>query len=309
MRRVAALNLLGNLPRLVLTALAVIVFVYLLTLLSTVHGVFARNKAAARQQTFINATRMPQPVVSPRPDVFWPAFPRSSAGASRESVLNGVRVITENWRSTAAGADILDYYRRQMAARGWADVTEEVYGLNPGLRGSLHGDEQLQDERYLQVYRDVMDSSLALRRGNWSMHVSVQPTNAALEQTSVKIVAAETPQMKEFFAALGTEMANPGTIKSATLSAVQHNGRERYATTVTRESDGPSRSFEIALEKLRREGWEPAVLLPPQRAQKGFFAWLTRGEEYAALSVSSAGRGSSVTLTRVTPNRAALPSP
>jgi len=45
--------------------------------------------------------------------------------------FNCVRFVSETFLSTASAGEILDYYRDQMAARGWEDTTERTFELEP----------------------------------------------------------------------------------------------------------------------------------------------------------------------------------
>jgi hypothetical protein len=84
---------------------------------------------------------------------------------------------------------------------------------------------------------------------------------------------------------------------------VQKNGSEHYHTTIAVKSETPAQAFQEALKNLAVQGWRPVMALPKGKQPSGYFAWLLRGTQYAALSVSVSPRGnsSSVTLTEVTP--------
>jgi len=245
----------------------------------------------------------PSPAVSSRPAVhpFWPEFPRGNAGAIQSAVLNGVQILTQEWEAEAPPSDILSYYREQMTARGWRDVTEETYGLQPELR---EGASNPQDESYVSRYHSVMDSTLVLTSGAWSMHLTTEPGKKDNQKTAVKIYAAATPSIKGFFEDLASSVVGKQGQDGRGLDAVQDNGSEHYHTTITSSSGAPARVFQESLASLGAQGWRPMLILPKRQTSSGCFTWLVRGKQYAALSVNKTpkGAGSSVMFMEVTPD-------
>jgi hypothetical protein len=200
----------------------------------------------------------------------------------------------------------LAYYREQMLARGWRDVTEETYNLRPEIHNLRDDGAELQDARYLQTYRSVMDSKLVLSRGGWSMHVMTEPAKSLHNGISVRLYAASTPSVADYAGKLMSAVA-PGDERPAqtsrSLDAVQHSGGQRYHTTITPKSQPPAEAFQEALNRLRAQGWRPALMSPTQPTRAGHFAWLVRGQDYAVVSAkaSPTGEGAVVSLTEVTP--------
>src|SRR5665213_3018256 len=123
-------------------------------------------------------------------------------------------------------------------------------------------------------------------------------------QITVKFYAAATPSIENFFQqTVSSALVNQGP-DGQPMNVVQDNGSEHYHTTIATKNASPDQAFQSALADLGTKGWRPVMFLPKQKTRPGFFAWLVRGKQYAALSVSAApqGGGSSVTFTEVTPD-------
>lgn len=239
--------------------------------------------------------------------VFWPRFPRNSAPNARRTTINGVEMLAEDWETTASAREVLSYYRSQMAARGWTDMTEETYGLRPEARAEGGNIEALQDPRFLELYHQVMDSTLVLQRGSWSMHVMTDSRGKTPGRIAVRIVAAATPSLRDFSVALSAALKGKlgeGQSRRA-IDTVERRGDQRYRTVVDVKNQEPARAFESALAEMRAAGWRPISLSPTTPGQAGHFAWLARGSSYATLSITpvTQGRGATITRTEVTPER------
>jgi len=286
--------------RLLLTIVTVFAFLCALVMLMKIHAMFlASQEPLSNHPLYVGNNIRPASsasVVHP----FWPEFPRNSTEKLQSAVINGVQILTEEWESSAAASDILSFYHEQMIARGWQDVTEDAYGIQPESHEAANAS---QDERYVSNYRKIMDSKLVVTRGDWSMHLSAEPDKVDFRKTAVKIYAAETSSIMDFFAGMESALAKNPRQSDHPLDAVQQSGGERYHTTIVAKNETPAQAFQEALAKVGTQGWRPVMLLPKQQTQSGYFAWLVRGKDYAALSVKASpqGQGSSVTLTEVTP--------
>ena len=100
-------------------------------------------------------------------EIFWPLFPGRIDWNSHEMVMNGVKVITEDWKTTASGSEVLTYYKQQMLARGWRDVTEETYKLRPETRDPGVSKNSLQDPNFVDTYSVLMECESCV--GPWIM--------------------------------------------------------------------------------------------------------------------------------------------
>ena len=285
--------------KLLLTVIVVFIFLFTLQLVMKIHALFLASRSHTAPSIY---TGHPAPAVSHDSvkHPFWPEYPRNTPGNIQSAVINGVQILTEEWEAGASALEILAYYREQMIARGWRDVTVETYKLQPELLEVVNGS---QDERHVNNYRNIMDSTLVLSDGEWSMHITAEPSKKDVQKTAVKIYAAATPSIKNCFAGLGAALVGNRGPADSPLVAEQQNGKEHYHTTIVAKNETPAQAFQEALAKVGAEGWQPVLFLPKSRTQSGFFAWLVKGRQYAALSVSllPQSQGSSVTLTEVSP--------
>jgi len=291
--------------KILLTVLAVCAFLAVLSVVTKAHTLLLDSQARLRAPLTVPK---PPPVALPpaRVQTPWPHFPRSAPSNARRSTINGVDVVSEDWECLASPLAVLGYYREQMLARGWRDVTEETYGLRPELRNLRDDGASLQDSRYLETYRSVMDSKLVLSRGDWSMHVMTEPAKTLNNGISVRLYAASTPSVADYAGKL-LSAVSPGDEKpdkaSRSLDAVQHSGGNRYHTTITPKSQPPTEAFQEALNRLRAQDWQLALTSPAQPTRGVHFAWLVRGQEYAVVSAKAAptGEGAVVSVIEVTP--------
>jgi hypothetical protein len=227
----------------------------------------------------------------------WPELPHNGSPDFQTATINGVRVITEQWDCGNSPDEVLSYYRDQMTARGWQDTTEQAYSLQPELRLN-----SLDDPKFIDDYRNTKDSNLMFSRADWTLHISTGPARRGFEQTTVKFYAARTPSILNL--AQDTAAAVIKTrVPQQPLDVVQKSANEDYHTIITTKDEPPGQAFEDALEEEARKGWKPVLFLPGKQRTSGYFAWLTKGQQYSALSVELTRQGaSSVTLVEVAPH-------
>jgi hypothetical protein len=291
-------------------ATQVILSVAVIYLFGSILFAFARIQLALRHGREL-AQNPPPPATaksstegsSSAAEALWPRFPHTGPSNLTRINLNGVEILSEDWDCAATPGGILGYYREQMAARGWRDTTEETYGLQPELREWGVNKKGLQDEKYLEVYRKVMDSSVVLRRGQWSMHVLTQPRKGSMAGTAVKIYAAATPSLKDFFADLApagrpalNDTPAPG------VEATQYAGKDQYHTTIQTRSTDPEQALQEAEASFRAKGWRPLLTSSPDQSRQAYSTWFAKDTQYAVVMVHPLpnGQGSTVTLTEVT---------
>ena len=172
--------------------------------------------------------------------VFWPHLPGSAGRTVHRMMINGVDTISEDWRTSTPAADVIDYYREQMLARGWRDETEENFGLHPETRNPGVGANGLQNPNFVQAYGSLVDSSLILSRGKWSMQVMAVPGETGIRRTAVKVFAAATPSIKNFFLSLEQEAftADRAGAQRGAIDTVDESGGQRSHTTIVHKEWG-----------------------------------------------------------------------
>jgi hypothetical protein len=160
------LGILNYTGRLLATLTAVVVFLLALGLVIKAHRLLlASQKGLNNPPPILVGNPAAAPAGNPAAHPFWPEFPRSDAGTFQSAVINGIQIMTEEWQCSNPPNDVLAYYRDQMTARGWQDVTEKTYNLQPELREGELAQGQPQDQTYINDYKKNMESKLALRAG------------------------------------------------------------------------------------------------------------------------------------------------
>jgi hypothetical protein len=235
----------------------------------------------------------------PRAAVPWPRFPLRSEQYSHECMLNGVRLLTEEWEGAGRPQDVLDFYRGQMQARGWVDETEEALGLSSAMLASTANKRFLEDPEFLKGYRDSMGSNLILRQGEWSMHVTVRASRVEADQVAVQIAAARVPSMSRF-AATAMEAFQGTAPLRRTRGALEYEetrGGQRYRTVLATRPGSPETVFRDALAELEGQHWQVLIRSSGEQ-QSRRFAWLVRDQAHVALCVTPAPGGNGVSLAR-----------
>jgi hypothetical protein len=233
---------------------------------------------------------------------FWPQFFGSDGAPAQEMSMNGVEVVNQGWETTVQPADIIDYYRVQMTARGWQDVTAETYQIQPESRNPDPGQNSLQDPQYVKKYSKTIDSSLILRRGVWSIHINAFPSDQGNGQTRVSICAAATPSLEDFITQLTASYKEDDAHGGRPLEIIRQNGGNSYRMTISTKSASPAQAFRDELANLGAQGWHPTLTMPSKQTRSGIFAWVTRGKQNAALSVTDSPQGgASVSFVEIAP--------
>ena len=284
--------------KVLLTVMAVAVLLTSLKLALTAQSLLDFSRSQPPPPSFLSSSPHPSGG-NDSVSVPWPEFPHSGPRRVRTSLINRVRTITDGWTTSAPVADVLAYYRDQMLSRGWRDVTEETYSLQPQRHQDLNS---AGAELFAADYRKIMDSTLVLTSGQWTMHIVAAPSQR-LPQNLVAIYAIEAPSLKEFSDALQATFA-PNASKP--LEALQQKGGQVYRTSISARDQPTAEAFRQELAALEAQGWHSLVVLPAQHGHPGQFSWLVKGGDYMGLSVSPLeGRNRCcVTLTQVAPDGA-----
>lgn len=234
----------------------------------------------------------------------FPRFPGSSGGMPHEVVMNGVRFVSQDSTVTACADDVLDFYKSAMSVRGWSDCTEAVYGLSPDLRDPSGGKNSLQDPQYLELYRKITDSNVVMQKDDWSFHVRTAPSREGRGKLEVRICAAGTPSIKDFYAELAQKFAandfrgDGGVL----LDAVETGSGNEFHTRWSRVGRAPDLAFNDMMQDLVADEWRPlSVSVPQLEGKADHCALLVKETGYAFLRVAPSpdGAGSAAIITEV----------
>jgi len=219
--------------------------------------------------------------------------------------VNGVDMIVEEWRTAAPGEAVIDYYRDQMVARGWRDATLELFDFGPDATGTRGGGNSTASPRKPGADGAPSDSTLVLNRGRWSMQVLTRPNEEQIQNTGVRIVAAATPSIRDFFLSMAANAFGSGPLgmSGGPIDTVEESGDQRRRTLFTARNGEPGEIFDEMLGEYRSKGWQCIVVRSPNQERSDYFAWMLKGRAYATVGVRSAQREGScwTELTEITP--------
>jgi hypothetical protein len=241
----------------------------------------------------------------PDREVSWPEFPGRMDMCVHKMDIHGVKVITQEWKTAVPTEDVIVYYRDRLAAQGWLDVTDEVHGLSPEPLGRRWEKEESRYVDYQDHYQRIVRSRLALRRGTWSFYVSTAPEAGKPGYSRVRVCAASTSSLSEFFRSLAASMvALPASGQAqGPIRSKERSAGQCYRTTLEVGRRNLDAAFDEARDRLLSDGWTVVFTLPARSASTERLGMFSRGVEYASLYVtpSADGQGSSLLLTEVAP--------
>lgn len=291
--------------KIILSGVVAGLFILLLNLMQVWYA--SNPLLAGASKNLIKTTRLPDRKEKSAGSelALWPQFPGSARSTVHRMTLNGVATISEDWQTSAAAVDVIAYYKEQMLARGWREVTEETYQLQPESRGAGMDNHGLQNPKYVEKYVAMMNTSLVLNRAPWSLQILTAPSEKGIRQTAVRVFAAATPSIKEFCLSIGEEAFKADNVGSANgaIDTVQESGGQRCHTTLAIKNEEPGQIFNEMLKEYHGKNWRCLTFHSASQGRPSYFAWLVNGQSYAALSVRALPKGnsSSVTFTEVTP--------
>jgi hypothetical protein len=236
---------------------------------------------------------------------FWPQFPGADGSRLDRMTINGVETIGQEWQTSASPSDVIEYYREQMVARGWQDATEAATNLQPEQRGPGTGVFGVQNSKFVSDYIQITGTSLVLTRGNWSLQVDVVPSETGIRQSDVRMLAAATPDLETFLLSIGESAFDPEPLRPGTGTVdtvVERNGQRCHSILAVRNDD-PGRVFADMVQSYRDRSWSCVQTFPANGERDSYFALLTHGRSYAALSVRPLAEGSkaAIAVTEMSP--------
>jgi hypothetical protein len=233
---------------------------------------------------------------------FLPRFPGASHVSGGTFAFNGVPCLLEEWSTSASGADVLGYCREQMLARGWEDITEETFNLNSEVLAA--GDDTgMPSERLMAIYQAMNNSQLTLRRGYWTINLSVVEQGNRVGGTTVKLLAVNAPSFWSLSRHMSLELkgATEGGL-FRDVNFVERNHGQKYHSVFVTKNTGEAQAFADVLTELGAKHWQAVAMTSRSQGDSAYVAWLVKGSAYAVLSVSSLPQGgSSIALIEVTP--------
>lgn len=226
----------------------------------------------------------------------WPAFPGAQSSRSVPAVLNNFRFTSDTFIAPAAPREVIDFYRRAMLARGWADVTEEYLGLNPKAIDCSGHAGHLQDEEYLKQYDSVRGSHLVLRRGTEIVQIRSMPVEGRTVGTRSNVLLTHTDRSDFNELALDLSDRYQKAMASWSPRRVWQSGEvigsDLYETGMFVSRQTPADASASLIQELARDGWNPVFSSThTPRAGAPGFVYLARGSDFALITVTGNQRG------------------
>jgi hypothetical protein len=235
-------------------------------------------------------------------ETFWPRYPGLRSEGVHASRLNGVALVTEEGHVAIQADAVLDYYREQMTARGWVDVTEEHFRLSPEARVGVEGRDGLNDPEFVTRYEAVMDSNLVLRRQGWVVHATLSSGRKS-RTTHVRLVAAQTPSVEELGLALSRDLLEGEKRRRPreVLLAEEERGGTRFATRQLESGLSPDRFYAELAAEYRQRGWRLLFERGAEGAVGQCFAVFQNGATQVSVVTmpSRVGRGTTALVTEM----------
>ncbi|HBA83002.1 MAG TPA: hypothetical protein DCZ95_02805 [Verrucomicrobia bacterium] len=239
------------------------------------------------------------------PARLWPLYPSFHPSGVRAMTINGIEILSEDGELKGSAADVLAYYGRQMAARGWSDVTEESFNLSEGLQAA--GNDPQLDEQFFKTYNDIMESNLAFRRGCWTVVMNLSPGLRPWTM-HIRISAYNTPTVQDIMEALVLTPLEKAPKDGVTMRAEETVSGSRIRTLIYESPLPPSEFYIRQVDSLKAARWSPVFLSPAREEQARLFAVFQKGGRYTYVIVnpSRSGRGSSAVVSEMDEGRAAI---
>lgn len=232
------------------------------------------------------------------PPRFWPSFPGSRPSGVRDLVLNGIRMLAEDWDVRGGASAVLAYYREQMFARGWSDVTEEAFNLREGF--DALGQDAQADQEFLATYDDIMGANAAFQRGGWITMLNLTPGPRRGTQ-HLQWSAFATPSVSEVFKTLSatSPTGRPASPDRLVLTATEDQAESRWHTRVFESALPAPECYAEKISALKADDWRPLFLSPSHASAGPWFAVFQKAGGYLYLVVNPAreGRGSTAVLS------------
>ncbi|MBI3869704.1 MAG: hypothetical protein HY299_14370 [Verrucomicrobia bacterium] len=288
--------------------------IFLLTSLAT--GVFEVEDSNPRTTKIPSRPRLPAGASQPSDPhqatgLFWPSYPGCERQKTLLNSMNGLRTLTEDCACSASAGELIDYYRREFNARGWTDVTEETYKVNPEnwsnesrTPNALH-EESDRDERLRSKASDVMDAKLVMTRGNWSVHASAAQGPSATKPTLLRFFSIERRSLEDLPLPFMQESITPYALGAQPgFKSGSEDEHTRYQTEINMSTARPEQSYSETIEGYRKRGWKVMSENRAKAERSPRIAWMTRGNAYVTITVQPRPdrlSGSLISCTEATP--------
>jgi hypothetical protein len=241
-------------------------------------------------------------VSSPRVRMPWTTYPGAKEVRRNETIFNGSPFLTERFEAAGTNSEILSYYRRTLRNRGWRDVTEEHFGIDPGFFEN-GAPVNLQNQEFLLRYEETVRSNLAMQLGEKLILVEVDMGSKSWKRRVSLSQQGRSRQTASLELAKRLRFRSRGRIEPY-FRAQQHIGKDDHTTEFYHSRFSVNRLHRKLVRRMKSKGWEQEELpdkFEPEGIDGMRVSFYVKKADYAILNVypSPTGRGSAATLMKV----------
>lgn len=217
-----------------------------------------------------------------------PLFPGAQDPEFGEMEFNARPFFRCDYDVSARPEEILFFYRNQLSARGWRDITEDAIRQaaimqQPEQQGVL----DFQNETFLRFYDHIMKTQASFSRSGGHVQVVVKP-GAQSWSTRVGITYIEYSSPGELSQELQRSLGVGGIDQpnSGPATFAQNLGGQRAETTILTSRLLPGDYRNDLVDQYRNEGWVEIDVPVPVGSEEAFIGSLVRDKQMIFLNVT-----------------------
>ena len=217
-----------------------------------------------------------------------PLFPGARDPEFGEMEINGRPFFRCDYDVSARPEEVLNFYRHQLIAGGWRDLTEDAIRQAAIMqRPEQQGVLDFQNETFLRYYDHMMKTQASFSRSG--AHVQVVVKAGALPwSTRVGITRVEYDSPEELARDLERALGAGGSDQPDTGPATfaQNLGDQRAETTILTSRLPPGDYRDDLLLHYRETGWTDLAPPSPVAANAPLTGSLIKGDQMVFLNVT-----------------------
>jgi len=217
-----------------------------------------------------------------------PLFPGAQEPEFGEMEFNARPFFRCDYDVSASPEEVLYFYRHQLNARGWRDITEDAVRQaaimqQPEQQGVL----DFQNETFLRFYDHMMKTQASFSRSGGHVHVVVKP-GAFSWSTRVGITYIEysspgelSQELQRSLGVGGYDQPNAGPATFA-----QNLGGQRAETTILTSRLLPGDYRNDLVQQYRNEGWMEMEGPVPAGSEEAFVGSLVKDKQMVFMNIT-----------------------
>lgn len=276
--------------RVALTLVVVIVLGLALKLSALIHSISSSEAGYLTRET---TTRNPDEIhmddVADRRARFpLPLFPGAQDPEFGEMEFNGHPFARCDYDVSASSLDVLLFYREQLNARGWRDITEDFI-----RQSSLVQDDErmdfldFQNEQFLRFYDHMMNTQATFSRDGGHVQIAVEPGERPWT-TRVGVMYVQYGSPEQLSRDLQQSLTGGGLDQpfAGPATFAQNLGNQRAETTILTSRLPPGDYRNDLVVQYRDAGWSELDVRPADESDSSHVGSLIKGDQMVFLNVT-----------------------